>query len=148
MLLLFFWHVILCSLLVSPTASSNKLHLNKILGKRTPRKVNKDLLLSEHCSAAMMPSFQNNQWNKAREALGLSKFDIDQSYFSVSRKIKAFYSFSAGISLFSINAVLVPYLLVWKAGNDAIRGNLLREEQRVSPHKMKGNDAMVAITVR
>lgn len=140
MLSLPFRLVFIFCIFFSRIASSTNFHLDKILEKRTPRKVNKDLLLSEHCSASLLSSFHNDQWNKAREALGLKKFEMDQSYFSNSRKIKAFYSFSAGISLFSIKNVLVPYLLIWKAGNDAIRGNLLREEQRVTtpPLRIKG----------
>lgn len=120
--------VCFCCLFFSPTSSTHSFLLDKIFGKKASRKVNKDLFLSEHCSAALLPNFQNDQWNKARGTLGLSDIALDQSYFSISRKIKTFYSFSAGISLFNISNVLVPYLLIWKSGNDAIRGNLLREE--------------------
>ena len=128
------WALIL-ALLLSSTKVDSLFHIEKLSGRREPRRVNTDYQLSAQCNAALQPNFQYKQWNKAREAIGMQDFIMDKSnYFRNTKKIRTFYSFGAGISLFNISNVLVPYLLIWKAGNDAIRGNLLAEERRLAPN--------------
>jgi hypothetical protein len=129
--------LLLISLLLIPP-STNSTHTLFTPGKPIPRNINTGLSLPEQCRLALRSSSRTTQWNKARRAVGLREVSMDKSYFKVARKIQAFYSFSAGISLFNMSNTLVPYLLVWKAGNDAIRGNLLKYEERFVSHKTKG----------
>jgi hypothetical protein len=99
------------------------------------------LVLSHKCSSALLPAFQYDQWDKARQAVGLPTFGPDMDK-AILQKIRPFYEINHGVSLYNISNTVVPYVLVWKAGNNAIRSNLLQEENRLKLTGTIVNDSM------
>jgi hypothetical protein len=90
--------------------------------------------ISQACSNIVQskPTMER-QWNLARAELGLPEYKFPP----ISREtsvVHIFYEFSNGLALYNISHNPVAYAKVWKAGNEAIRGNLYAQEVREVEH--------------
>lgn len=69
------------------------------------------------------------QWNLARAELQLKKPNI--SHIAKARALDDFYSTSFGALTVTIGGGPITYVMIWKCANDAIRKNLLRNDETV-----------------
>jgi hypothetical protein len=87
-------------------------------------------MMSEQCKNIIANHTEHlYRWKQARKEFGLSTA-LKTTKVS-DRVIKMFYGESFGVLTVSIHDKPVSYVIIWKAGNDAIRLNLIEEEKKM-----------------